>query len=298
MTNRVFAVALLLVPIPLFCQPAMPPWLVPYPGATVETNASSTLMEVAYTTLATPDAVSEHYRKLFEAANLPFEPNPDGMGTTVRGAPAECDLLIAIHGQKEGTSVSVSCASKSLPSSSSAALPIVMTSTVSRPSKNTSRRLPPGSQAQPQRQQRAAELGPKKAYRDAPAPPLVWPDWLVHMNGSNLAVEEGAAQGNDGCLIGKYVTSAPMTATSKFYTDLLESHGYVMHASSTGNGQHQTGVKLNAHSSVEGYNYPDGAPGPRSEIHATFARPRLNGPTTVRLQFAVYGYKAPKWQAF
>jgi len=304
MKKRLCAVAVLMVPVPLLCQPSMPAWLVAYPGAAVETNASSALVEAAYTTSATPDAVSEHYRKLFEAANLPFEPNPDGIGTTVRGAAAECDLLIAIHGQKDGTFVSVSCAAKSLPSASSARLPIVMTSTVSRPSTSNSRRVPPAGQSQPQsqaaaqaqHQQRAAGSGIHKMYRDAPAPPLVWPDWLVHMNGSSLAVEESTAPGNDGYLTGKYVTNAPMTAISEFYTELLETHGYVMHTAPMGTGQTHSGIKQNAH--VEGYNYPDGAPGPRSEIRANFSRLRANGPIAVQLQFAVYAYKAPKWQAF
>ena len=171
-----------------------------------------------------------------------------------------------------------------------------MTTTVSHPSKDSLRRMPPGSQSQPEHQQRLAQSGIHKMYRDAPAPPLVWPDWLVHLNGSSLAVEESAAPGNDGYLTGKYVTNAPMTAISNFYTELLETHGYVMHRSPMGASQTHSGIRQNNH--VEGYNYPDGAPGPRSEIRANFSRLRANGPIAVQLQFAVYAYKAPKWQEF
>src|ERR1035438_8845249 len=100
-------------------QPTMPAWLLNYPGVTPETTSLAALAEITYVAKAVPDVVAEHYRKLFEAQNLPFQPNSDGMGITVRGAAAECDLLLAIRAREAGTFVRVSCAAKSQPAATS-----------------------------------------------------------------------------------------------------------------------------------------------------------------------------------
>src|SRR2546425_2988628 len=104
----------------------MPSWLAYYPGAKAETRTLVARVESTYTTPATPDEVIDHYRKVFEGANLRFLPNFDRTGTAIRGAAAECDLLIVIRKQIAGTLVRVSCAAKSRSSATSQALPEVI----------------------------------------------------------------------------------------------------------------------------------------------------------------------------
>jgi hypothetical protein len=96
----------------LLCQPTMPSWLTPYPGATAQMKASPSLVEATYTTDAPPDVVTAHYGKLFETQNLDFHPNLDGIGAMIRGDASECNLLITIHPQSTGTFVRVGCAAK------------------------------------------------------------------------------------------------------------------------------------------------------------------------------------------
>ncbi|HLN03830.1 MAG TPA: hypothetical protein VK335_31375 [Bryobacteraceae bacterium] len=311
MKRLLCAAAFLAVPVPLLCQLAMPTWLATYPGATAETNTSSALLEVTYTTAATPDAVSEHYRKLFEAEGLPFVPNSDGMGVTIRGAAQECDLLITIHGQRDGTFVSVSCAAKSQ-ASESTAVPTVITTTGSGTGKKASRHAHVLGQSRAQteedfknkaaetmaeNQARVAEFH-QRTYSDAPAPPLVWPDWLVHMDGAKPALEQCSAQGNDGCLGSKYRSSAPMTAIYKFYMELLKAHGYAVDRARMGTGQTQSGIRQNADGYVEGSNYPNGSPGARSEIRVNFSRWVLNEPITVSMRFRVYAHRGSIQRVF
>jgi len=84
----------------------LPGWLAPYPGAHIE---SSKAAETSYTVAATPDEVLAYYRKLLVNQALPFIPNFDGVGTAVRAAAAEGDLLLKIRESDSGTSVRVSC---------------------------------------------------------------------------------------------------------------------------------------------------------------------------------------------
>jgi len=290
----------------------MPTWLATYPGATAETNTSSALVEATYTTAAEPEAVSEHYRKLFEAENLRFMPNSDGIGVTIRGAAQECNLLITIHSQRDGTFVSVSCAAKSQSSDSSAATPTVITTTGSASGKNASRRAHALAQSRAQTEdefknktaetmaQNRASVAEfhRRTYSDAPAPPLVWPDWLVQMDGAKPALEPCASQGNDGCLRSKYRTTAPMTAIYKFYTELLKSHGYAVDRAGIGTGQTQSGIRQNAGGYVEGSNYPNGSPGARSEVRVNLSRWVLNEPITVSLRFTVYAHRGATQQVY
>src|SRR5437879_6097984 len=101
--------------------PSMPSWLVSYPGVTPDVQKGAGIVQTSYTTPAKPAEVVEHYRKLFESAGLRFQPNPDGMGTVIRGAASECDLLIVIHQESAGTFVDLSCTSKSPASAASSA---------------------------------------------------------------------------------------------------------------------------------------------------------------------------------
>lgn len=92
---------------------ALPSWLIPYAGAKEEAQtALANRIEDVYTTDAKPDLVMAHYRHLLEAAGLPFLPSFDGIGTSMRAASAECDLLIKVREQGAGTLTTVSCAAK------------------------------------------------------------------------------------------------------------------------------------------------------------------------------------------
>lgn len=94
----------------------MPVWLTPYPGARTEpANAPETSYEVA----AKPEEVIAHYRKLLTSQALPFIPNFDGMGVSVRAAAPECDLLLKIRESDAGTQVRVSCTVRTAGSNSS-----------------------------------------------------------------------------------------------------------------------------------------------------------------------------------
>src|ERR1700739_3822613 len=91
---------------------SLPPWLESYPGATATVRSSDTLIESSYTTSAQTKDVVTHYSALFKTAGLPFEPNADGVGASIRTTAAECDLLIQIRDHPEGTFVKVNCSAK------------------------------------------------------------------------------------------------------------------------------------------------------------------------------------------
>ena len=107
---------LLLLFLPIFAASAqvpltVPSWAAPYPGVKVEERvATPALVDTYYETAAKPEAVLEHYSKLFEQASKPFQANFDGVGTTIRATAGMCDLLIRIHPGSDGSQVRVSCA--------------------------------------------------------------------------------------------------------------------------------------------------------------------------------------------
>jgi hypothetical protein len=114
---------LLFLTLAISGQP-LSPWLIPYPGAEGVTRTSLVdRNEVTYTTDRKPDEVVSHYQRLITAAGLPFVPGFDGLGTSIRAAAAECDLLVNVREQGTGTLVRASCASKST-SSTASAIPV------------------------------------------------------------------------------------------------------------------------------------------------------------------------------
>lgn len=262
----------------LCAQPTMPAWLAPYPGAAPQAKSYPALVVHTYSTDAAPDLVSDHYRKLFEAQNLVFHPNADGIGVTVRATVPECDLLITIRPQENGASVNVNCA--------------VSTPTGSAPMPT---RVITGGQAaiMERHQQRVAEMGIHRQREDAPAPLLVWPDWLVHVSGGRLSSQAAVDQSGNQYLHARYTSSVPMTQLFAFYKDLLTAHEYEVYRGRMSTGQTQKGVQQNALGEVEGGYYPNGFPGPRAEIRVTFDRSYLNQPITVSLKLTTFAYKAP-----
>jgi hypothetical protein len=141
-------------------------------------------------------------------------------------------------------------------------------------------------------------MGIGKVHPDAPAPPLVWPDWLVHVKGGKLSTQQAVDQSHNNYLSSKYVTSAPMTEIYAFYRELLPANGYPISSAEIATGHTMSGVQQNALGHVEGFNYPNGHPGPRTEIRINFSRDKLNDPITVTLKFTPFAYHAPRQQGF
>ena len=270
---------LLLATVGLRCQPAMPSWLLNYPGVTAQAEALGPVVTVNYTTPASPDAVRDHYRELFEAQNLPF-PAASPSGSTIARAAAGCgDLLLTIHSRGSGSAVRVSCTE---PRAGAALrnLPHVEGSYEQRV-----------SAMQDSHRQRAAELGIGKELPPAPAPPLVWPEWLVSMTGGRLVSRQSTAPGADGALRAQFVSRAPMSALFSFYKDLLTENGYALNRGVVTTGRTNTGIKQNALGKIEGSVYPNGFPGPRIEINIRFSRTHLNEPIKVTIRFSTYSFK-------
>jgi len=302
--SLVFGILANFVLIPAFCQEPLsfPRWLKSYPGANPTVRSSDSLAESSYTTAADPAEIVTHYGTLFEAAGLPFQANPDGLGTSIRAEVPECDLLIQIRSRAEGTFVDVNCSSKT---ASSPSAPSDIKVTMSRPqSTRVGATAAPATAPAPgrhltadelmeQHHRIAAEMGLHRVHPDAPAPPLIWPPWLVHINSAALRTQRGANYAKDAMLSAQYNTNAPMTEIYHFYRDLLNTHEYPAR-SSMSTGQTQTGIQQNAIGYVEGYNYPDGAPGAYSTIDVRFSRSVLNGPITVTMRFTTHEYIAKR----
>jgi hypothetical protein len=270
---------LLLAPDNLRCQPAMPSWLVNYPDVAAHAETFGRMVVVNYTTPAPSDAVRDHYRELFEAQNLPFPPASPTGSTTAR-ATAECgDLLLTIHSRGSGSAVRVSCTEQPRAGAARGNLPHVEGSYEQRV-----------SAMQDLHRQRATELGIGKELPPAPAPPLVWPDWLVSMTGGGLVSRETTAPGADGALRAQFVTRAPMSSLFRFYKDLLTGNGYVLNRGVVTTGRTDSGIKQNALGEIEGSVYADGFPGPRSEINIRLSRTHLNEPITATIRFSTYSF--------
>jgi hypothetical protein len=277
-------------------SPSLPSWLASYPGATPDVQSRGSFVESKYTTPAQPEEIVEHYRKLFEAAGQSFLPNFDGMGTSIRAALPECDLLIQIRTRQAGSFVDVNCSAKTVSSPSTAPPDVkVISSRPQYPRSNTSSPAAPQipSDWMASHQRKVAEVGIHREHHDAPAPPLVWPSWLTHVRGAELRPVASVDQSKNGMLRAQYTTNVPMTEIYDFYRELLKSHEYPT-TSHLGTGHTMSGIQQNADGAVEGTNYPDGAPGASSEIKIQFSRSVLNGPITVTLRFTTREYIAKR----
>jgi hypothetical protein len=162
-------------------QPAMPSWLVNYAGAAAEIRSAPELVESTYEAAAKPVEVMGHYRKLFEAAGLEWHPNLDGVGSVIRASATECDLLLKFREQGGGTWVRVSCAAKAAAPAPAPAKPAEPPK-LAEPSRDTPRKRLQGMEKYDQ---------PYRPPPKPPAPRLVWPAWLVGVDGAPLTVEKG-----------------------------------------------------------------------------------------------------------
>jgi len=227
--------AYLLAAAALFAQPtlSLPSWLSSYPGATPRTQTTPGLVESTYETAAKPDEVVAHYRKLFATAGLFFQPGFDGIGTVVRAAAPEGDLLILIRPLSQGTAVRVDVTAKS-PEFAPVPAPAAATparssyeARVAQQQENTKRALEKRDEDSRKRTQSMAKYDQPVLPGHQPRPPaLVWPAWLVRIDGAPLAVEKGVDEVKLNILKSSYATYQDRNAIQSFYADLLNSHGF------------------------------------------------------------------------
>jgi hypothetical protein len=197
-----------------------PTWLAPFPGASADTRTQPNLIESTYKTTAPPAAVAAHYGELFESAGLPFAPTFDGMGTVVRAAPPECDLMIKIREQDGGAFVRVSCAVKT-----PAMVAVPTPPPAPKPSIATPLSTPDVlSRAEEASRNRVLEMRKyDEPVQTRPRTAPSWPAWLVDPEGGKLPVRRTAADST--FLSSSFAVAADARAVQTFYTDLLESHG-------------------------------------------------------------------------
>jgi hypothetical protein len=272
----------------------MPSWLTPYPGSTAATLvASPSLVDTKYTTSDTARDVVAHYRRLFEAASVRYNSNFDGSGTSIRAAAVECDLLIKIREEGDGTAARVSCATKSAAplsggdvvvtnASGGKSMDIEKFKTEHRKRMDDGRAVLDRHIANNKAGKFDEQVWPHAPENDAPL--LVWPAWLVNVKGGRLNPEQGVDQSRKKYLQAKFVSGAPMTTIYNFYEDLLNVNGYRVYRSKIGTGQTIDGIVQNSDGYVEGEHKTYDINGPRTVIRVSFSRFHLNDPIDVRIK--------------
>jgi hypothetical protein len=196
--STVCASAQFVTPVPS----VMPSWLEPYPGASVQVRRVGNTAESSYTTAAPARDVLAHFRTLFASAGVAFEPSPAGFGFLIRAAIPECDLDIVISRDPD-TKVKVTCSPR--------------LASTERILDRQARERAAQSQNDPMKRFDT----PVYPQARAPQPPLVWPSWLVRVDGDRLAVKTFPGQ-----LKSSFLSSSPREAIQAFYADLLSSQGY------------------------------------------------------------------------
>jgi len=81
-----------------------------------------------------------------------------------------------------------------------------------------------------------------------------------------------------------------MTQIHAFYEDLLKTNDYRIVTAGLETGHTISGTSQNAWGHVEGDNYPDGQPGPYTEVRVDFGRSVLNGPIRVSIKLTAHAY--------
>jgi hypothetical protein len=197
-----------------------------YPGATANTRTLPSVVESTYQTKAAPAAVVSHYDKLFESAGLSFAPTFDGMGTVIRAATPECDLMVKVREQDGGSFVRISCAEKTpemVAVSAPPPAPVISRTAVSRDA------VTKADEAARNRVLEMQKFDEPVAARPRTLP--TWPAWLVDPEGGKLLFRRTAADST--FLSAAFAVAAEPLAVQSFYAGLLESHG----CSVTGRGK-------------------------------------------------------------
>jgi hypothetical protein len=122
----------------------------------------------------------------------------------------------------------------------------------------------------------------------AEAPPLVWPPWLAHLDGAQLKIQQGVDQSKKDYLQAVFYTNAAMTRIHSFYEDLLQTNDYRVVTAALETGHTVSGTSQNAWGHVEADNYPNGEPGPHTNIRVDFGRNVLNGPIRVSIKVTAH----------
>jgi hypothetical protein len=274
---------------PAFSQTAftLPSWLANYPGTNPKVYSSDSFAQTSYVVDAQPAEVVEHYRKLFEAQGLEFQPNPDGMGTTIRVAAKECDLFIQIRRREEGTFTKVTCSGKIDPSSIHASetpnIEMVTGITPPPPPESTAAKADGKQENSP-----SSPIQNSKGSHNVPAPALLWPDWLTDLSGSELSPVLMADSTGSPFLNATYVTTRPLNAIFSYYRKLLQDHDYRPNSAAAA-GRTAAGFQQNATGTMRGVHYEKGAAGPNTTIDISNGRDGLKGPITVTVRFSPHG---------
>jgi hypothetical protein len=124
----------------------------------------------------------------------------------------------------------------------------------------------------------------------AEAPPLVWPTWLVHLEGYQLKIQQGTDQSKNDFLKATFNTHAPMTEIHSFYLNLLKANDYPGVTGGMETGHTISGVQQNASGRLEADHYPNGQPGPYTNIRIDFSRFVLDGPIRVSIKVTPHPY--------
>jgi hypothetical protein len=175
----------------------MPSWLTAYPGATPENNRTDTAVSSSYTVAAMPKDVVAHFQKIFDAQGIPIDSIGAPEGFYLHAEPAECNVDISIVRGDKDTAVKVICKSKAG----------VVQQIIMQPVEDQSDQQPGKDAARP---------GAKPGL-------LVWPDWLVRVDGGKPAVRKVGNQ-----FKGTFTADPPRHDIEVFYMDLLNGHGFAV----------------------------------------------------------------------
>lgn len=272
------AVLILIAPACVRSQPALPSWLLTYPGVHITKSNLAAMSAASFTTADAPETVLDYYRQAFESQGLTFEPKSSRFATSIR-ADADCgELSISVMKKGDGSWVQLNCRVKFQP----------------HVPKSTGDHNQDVANMMEAHRQAAAAMGIGRALPPAPAPPLEWPEWLTRAEGGLPAVYKRSDPSADGMLRAEYVSHLPMSKLFGFYKDLLSSNGYQINRGYVQTGQTMSGIQQNADGEVEGNLYPDGFPGPYMEIRVKFSRLHLNDPITVTIDLRTYAFAGRK----
>jgi len=180
--------------------PAVPAWLEPYPGVTVETKSIAGSVNVTYEAPATLAAVIGHYRALFAAQSLPFQPETYGATAVIRGEVPGCALTILAR-QKAHTVVSVQITATQRPAVHRITEQEILHSM--------------------QKYDQPVYPSPK-----APLPPLAWPAWLTTCEDVSPPIRKGVDRFKLNYLEVEFDSTQDLAAIRQFYLDLLNAHDY------------------------------------------------------------------------
>jgi hypothetical protein len=278
MQRLLAGILLLVAPVCVRSQPALPSWLLTYPGAHISRSNLSAMSAASFTTADASETVLDYYRQAFESQGLMFAPKSNRFGTTIR-TDADCgELSISVMKKDDGSSVQLNCRVKFQPQ-----LP-----------KSTGNHDQDVTNMMAAHRQAVATLGIGRERPPAPAPPLEWPAWLTRAEGGLPAIYKDSDPAYAGMLKAEYVSGLPMSQLFAFYKDLLSSNNYQINRGYVRTGQTISGVQQNADGVVEGNLYPDGFPGPYIEIRVNLSRSRLNDPIRVTIGFRTQAYAGRK----